>query len=89
MANQKLDLNLGQFNPVYYSKNVQKQIIGAFLKDGQSVHSANHDTIGYIIRYCEEKEIQYSINCWPGKGYFIKKEVNTDIDMEIKERPAP
>ena len=51
----------------------KEELIREFLRVGCSFHSPRHDTLGYIIEYCEEHKIPYRLTAVPTKGYMISK----------------
>ncbi len=56
-----------------------RRMIQSFKESGQSVHSANRSTLGFIIAYCKEKGIPYTLTAAftaKGKpaGYFVKRD---------------
>lgn len=53
------------------SKAAQKRTWDAFMKHGTQ-HSANASTLPYIIRRCEQDQIEYKLIAAPGVGYFIQ-----------------
>jgi hypothetical protein len=64
----------GILNPLPRSKaDVQAQI-ERFLEKGESFHSADAETIRYVIQYCEESNLLYRIDCTPGFGYRVSRQ---------------
>lgn len=51
----------------------RQNLINGFLKEGKSNHSGLHQTLSYIIEYCEENKIPYRLTAYPRQGYLIER----------------
>lgn len=67
-----VDLGLGVFNPIKVSTKFRNWMIKEFERMGCLTHSSRMDTVGYIIRHCEDNNIPYLLTCPFGMG-FIKR----------------
>lgn len=75
-SSRRVDLGLGIYNPLWTSGAAQKRIIDAFLDAGCSSHSKSRSYIGYIIKYCEDNGIEYTLKAAPGKGFYIERMID-------------
>lgn len=72
---------LNSVSPAKFSTASIQRSIEHFERSGESNHSANRGTLGFLIDYCEENGISYTLRAafaGGGKriGYFIKRDPN-------------
>ena len=59
-------------------KTSYRIVIEKFERDGVSQHSGRGLTVLWITDYCYRNGIQFSVDCMPGMGYFVRKIDNKD-----------
>lgn len=82
---------LGPIREQNFSVAMIRHVIDHFLRSDDSSHSSNRGMLGFIIDYCEENAISYTLQAAfdsDGRraGYYIKRVENFDLKKAISEQ---